>query len=305
MPEQSELVEGHQIEQSFFDDPTEGATLRTKNDPSDPYQRTVIASRGRKSDFKVLVTLSSCVHGYLDSTVPNPIPATLIVMRYEFRTTNKKNSYESIYTELEFSNETTTSLMDEPYVIAYAPFQQPGKARITMNDVTQNHAAHVDSIGVNAAIGGANVSGQWGTTTQENFKKEYFQLLQASRELSKDIGPGPNTVWWDMAASQNPGKGAGEGVPPSLQVAVLVQRKDLVKFKVNFKLSLKAGIWHDAISALKTFWGIERDDPILFDPNLPPVGDMTGIDKNHLGILNDKGSLQNLGFFRNLSKLDE
>lgn len=286
------------IEVHFFDDPTNGATLKTKNDPSDPYQRSVVTSyRGRPSSYKALVTLRTCVHGYLDSNDQPRLPATLVALEIQLNSLDHDSQYKSMYAELKFSNMTFTSFMNEPQVIAYSPFETPVRARETTERVTKTSQEKITSVeggavGIRGTVGFD--IGRTKTTIGEN---RHFQLLQASREMSTDMGSGPNVVWWHMMASTDSGRGP-EGIPPILNVTALVQRKDMAKFQADFKLRLQAGAWHDSVRAFLTFWGIGRDEPILFDPSRSPVGG-TGINPENLKNLVTDGILGKIGFAKN------
>jgi hypothetical protein len=300
MLDQSELA--NPTEYSIYEDLSQGAHLKTTNDPSDPYQRDVITSRGRKSQFKALVTLTSCVHGHLDSSVNNPVPATLVILHYELHCLSGRHKFDTAYTELEFSNEVRTSPPNEPHVIALAPFHQTATANERTTEVVRNSGSRLEGVGADVLGIGAHIYGNVGTAVEEMYEQRHFQLLQASREMSRYASAGPNIVWWNMRATQHPGE-KSEGIPPVLRVAALVQRKDYAKFQAKFLLRLEAGVWYRAGASWKNFWGIGSDDPILFDPSRDPVGG-EGIDKDNLGKLMTGTDLQTLGFFRNPVKLD-
>jgi hypothetical protein len=286
----------------FFEDISQGAILRTRNVPADQKHRSIVTSRGDKSrTYKSIVLLTTVVHGFLDADATPPIPATLIVLDYRLNGLKKKKpNYASVYTELEFANTTPGLPVQEPFVRAFAPFDQAGFDQETWKEEHITTTYKITALEIDAGIGSGRVEGDLGQERERTEKKRYFQLFQASCLSVKDGMKGCDTVWWNLRQSE----GTKEGVPPLFRTAVLIERSDeQSQFKARFIMALETGWWTSTKNKFDRWFGISKDDPLLFDPTEQDRGCPEGVDKRRLGKLMEKEDLSGLGGYRNLADL--
>jgi hypothetical protein len=286
----------------IFEDLTQGATLRTRNKPETQEQRPVVTARGNRSlRYKSAVELATCVHGVLDDKATPPVPATLIILNYRLNGLARgKSNYAQVYTELEFANMVRGSPQTEPFVRAFVPFSVSGYDQETVREKLVKDTYKVTELGIKVQGVKANLGGDLGHELEETRRKRYFQLLQGSVSSVKDGMKGYDTVWWDLRQNDN----TEEGVPSLFSTAMLVLRADMTtEFKAMFRLALRTG-WLDGMTnRLTKFFGISRDDPIRFNPRLPPYGMPDWVDKNQLGKLLVDEEMNKLGGYQNLVNL--
>jgi hypothetical protein len=301
MPSQQDLIDDCTL--TVFEDLSHSAALKTTNPEDDPRQRQVITDRGRESsEFKATVRLAACVHGVLDRTAATPVPASLIILQFTLNSLHRKHTYRSLYTVLSFAADAADSAdvdpRTNPQIIAFAPFEKATAAHGVEVEKTRTKEVGLHNASITGPGGiGVALSGNVSRGEQKQYQMRYAQLLQASRHVSHHGSLGYDTVWWNMRESQV----LRDGIPTALRVAVLLQRSSLDKrFIANFKMRLDAGTWYKVKERWNDFWGLlESDDPIVFDPNLPPMGEMEGIDPENLGNLRKGDDLQTLGAFWN------
>lgn len=301
MPSQQDLIDDCTL--PVFEDLSHGAALKTTNPKDDPRQRQVVTDRGRESsEFKATVRLAACVHGVLDGTADVPVPASLIILQYTLNSLHPKHTYRSLYTILNFAAAAADSADVDPrmnpQIIAFAPFAKAAAPRGVEVEEKRTKEAGLQSISATGPGGiGMTLGGNVSRGAEAQYNKRYAQLLQASRHVSQDGSLGYDTAWWNMRQSQV----LRDGIPTTLRVAVLLQRASPDKgFICDFKMKLDAGTWYKVKERWNDFWGLlESDDPILFDPNLPPMGEVEDIDSGNLGTLRKGEDLQTLGAFWN------
>jgi len=283
----------------IYDDLSKGAQLKTRNPKHDSRQRQIITDRGRNStEFKASVRLAACIHGFLDSSVEQPKHASLIILEYTLNSLHEKHKYRSLFTELVFGclDEEADPILT-PQIIAFAPFEKAVRARGIDVEETRNTGKKIESLGINTPTGvGVNLGGKLGGEIEKKYTRRYAQLLQASRHVSKDDLLGYDTVWWNMQQNDE----LKDGIPTTIRVAVLLERKNGDKFTAKFRMKLDVGTWYNALRKWNDFWGLcEIDDPIIFDPQLEPTKEVDGIIANNLGKLSDGSDLKTLGQFWN------
>lgn len=298
MPTQEDFTNDFTFE--VFEDLFYGAELKTRNPRDDPRQREVITDRGRASnEFKATARLAVCVHGFLDSTISSPVPASLIVFEFTLNSLHRKHTYRSLYTSLAFNiSDPNADPKTTPQIIAFAPFEKAVSAHGVDVEKKKTKNTALQSVSVIGPGGaGATIGGNISRGLEQNYKKRYTQLLQASRHISHDGSLGYDTAWWNMRENEV----LHDGIPTSLRIAVLLQRASRdEKFVGNFTMKLDAGVWYKVKERWNDFWGlVELDDPVIFDPSLPPLGEMEGIDPENLGALRNGEDLQTLGAFWN------
>ena len=283
MPSQSELAAPKQYD--FFSDFSEGGQLMSKNIPTTEAQRLVVTNR-KKSPYKADVRLISCVHGVLSET--DRTEASLIVLEYHLICTGGAHRYTRLATRLEFRNQCQGELRREPFVKAFAPFE-----RSEMFDRLDVEHSKKETNEISAGLSftpvelGASLSREYG----KGYELPSFGRGQAFPEYT-DGKAGSDAISWELVEN----KTKAVGVPDTFRVALLVQRATSEIFLCDFTLRLHGGVWLTIENAFKKFYGIvDVDDPIIFDPALPPWGETECIDAQKLGdFARDRMLLQSL-----------
>jgi hypothetical protein len=259
-----------------------------------------VTSRGSiSSTYTATCTLKTCVHGYLDSSIPSPIPATLIVLEYNLSNPSS-NKYTEVFTAFEFSSgigKKGTGGEEGPHVIAWAP--KTAKAHVTTAEERKTKDRKFEELRLDVLGNGGKISAPLGNSTTEVGTRNYFQYISSDKSLSGKGGTGYNRVWWHMEEN----KREKDGVPPSITTAVLLERKDDEKFSGKFVLNLQATKLHKARNEWNRFWGIVEDDSVLFDPKLPKYGG-EGIQEGYLGLYRVNDDLEDMGHFENPPVVD-
>lgn len=301
MIDQTALSKGKKF--AVLEDLSQGAAYKTKNE-KDQFQRPVVTSRGAKSvKYKTTVTLTTCVHGYLDALATPAVPASLIVLEYSLNAISDEK-YATAYTSLEFSKMDPAAAGKGPKIVAWSPHSS--KAHLSKVDEVKTKDRRFEGVKIDAMGNGGEINGAWGTSTETTAEREYFQVIQSDKQQSGSSGTGCDGVWWSMR--QNPD--LKDGVPPTLKTAILVRRDVAAadaKFVGTFILNPHATKRHAFKDRWNNWWGVVEDDPILFDPTLPKLGG-EGIPAGKLGELcvgEGYEDLRDLGYFKNLRVLIE
>ena len=283
MPSQQALSLAQQY--AVVENVEEGGQLMTKNVPSTQAQRQVITNRGKKSPFKADVRLVTCVHGKMSET--DSTPASLVVLEYHLGCTGGRHRYDTVTTRLAFENKETKKLEEEPFVRAYAPFKQSKR----MDAIDVEHSKKWKAEGtLGASFTPANLGTTIGKESEKKYNLDSCAFGQAFPEYT-DGKPGTDAIIWEIREN----KIKGVGVPDTFRVAFLIQRTNLEKFLGHFSLDLYAGIWFAATQSFKSICGlIEMDDPIIFDPSLPPQTEDTDTVSSSLGEYVSQDKLQSL-----------
>ena len=104
------------------------------------------------------------------------------------------------------------------------------------------------------------------------------QMRVIGNTLCDDYGT-ETGVYWTLLENEE----TRNGVPAFLRTSILLKRKQDSKFQCTFKVKID-GDWK---TKLKSYCGYKaRDDPILFDPELPPTNNLRSeYDTGNLGAL--------------------
>lgn len=283
MPSQMELSCVKQY--AVLENIEEGGQLMTKNVPSNQAQRNIVTNRGKRSPFKADVRLVACVHGKMSEDTSTP--ASLVVLEYHLGCTGGRHRYDSVTTRLAFDSAKPKNSKDEPFVKSYAPFKLSKMMDAVEIEHTQKWKAEGNA---GANFTPANVGLTLGKESEKKYNLDSCAFGQAFQEFS-DGKSGTDAILWELREN----KTKGIGVPDTFRVALLIQRTDSEKFLGHFSLDLHAGIWFAATQSFKSVCGlVEVDDPIIFDPSLPPQTDDVEINASNLGQFIEQEKLQKL-----------
>lgn len=245
----------------------------SKNVPTTEAQRLVVTNR-KKSPCKADVRLISCVHGVLSEA--DRTEASLIVLEYHLICMGGAHRYTRLDTKLKFRNQCQGEPRREPFVKAYAPFKQSEM----LDPVDIEHSKRkTNELSAGLSFTPAELGATVGRESEKVYKIPSFALGQAFPEHT-DGKPGSDAIVWELMEN----KTKAVGVPDTFRVALLIQRANSERFLCDFTLNLHGGVWFAVENAFKKFYGIvDIDDPIIFDPALPPQGETESIDSQMLG----------------------
>ncbi|KAK6538632.1 hypothetical protein TWF694_010210 [Orbilia ellipsospora] len=299
MPDQDDPCLAQGIEHYIFEASLDEGIIRARNDPFDEVQRSVITDRGVTSPYKVQALLKACIHGYMNGASSNP--ASLIVVDYQLVSLKEGSVFTSVTTSFTFSDcqspqsdTAQASAGSAPTVVAYAPFELP--VRFNQSTATESHKTNPE-LNIAPEFNGISLGGfKFGTESSSSHEQKYFEQGTAGRHFDGD----KQIVWWNLIHN----KSQNHGVTPQFRVAVLVERKTDSKFQANFKIAARGGFGYK-IQSLKDKWLYKTaiDDPIIFDPARPPMGDLEGIEASELGKLKKRERLQGLSMVPGLEIL--
>lgn len=182
---------------------------------------------------------------------------------------------------------------------AFAPFETPEFDQETWREEQVKTSKKITKLNIDMGVGGGGIEGDLGSERDHTERKRFFQLLQASYSSAKDGMNGYDTVWWSLSQNEDMRK----GVPPTFSTAMLVQRWDETsEFKGKFVMALETGKWTEMKNRIDRWFGVGKDDPILFDPKEEGRGCPKGVDRNKLM---ENGGLAGLGGYKNLENFSK
>ena len=287
MRTQDDLAQG--FTQDIFKASLDEGIIRERNDPLDEVQRSVITDRGVTSPYKVQALLSACVHGTLD---PNSkTPASLIIVDYQLEALNEGSTFTSATTSFTFSeyagpNRTGDEPVSAPAVLAYGPFEY--LAKLNPSTATEQSKTSQE-LEIKPEASGISAGGiKFAHESESTHEERYFERGRAGRHF--DHGRAHN-VWWNLVYNRS----QKLSITPKFRVAMLVERKSDSKFQAQFKIAARGGFGY-MIQELKDRWLYKTaiDDPIIFDPSRPSMGDLQGVDATKLGLLKKRERLEAL-----------
>ncbi|KAJ8131361.1 hypothetical protein O1611_g2264 [Lasiodiplodia mahajangana] len=250
----------------------EGSNFRTQNDPSAPLQRINIVER--KGTVDVRCNSLDVIHGHLKD---GEGPATLIVYEFQFDPRKKARRISSVDIEFSFGSDSGK----EPGVLKISNKGRMVLERTSqMETITKGGEATARGNALAAELG---CSWKWEKTISHETKDA--TTIVGSIDLphgGRNYGA-PNTAAWTLIENET----MKTGVPAYLRTAVLLSRGDEEKkFFSTFKIRAKV----DLISGITQLFGrTPKDDPILYDANLPPTNKLRDYDTSSLAAVDLQG----------------
>lgn len=225
------------------------------NDPANPYQReTVTHQRGTVG---IRCKSREIVHGILspdDDTF-----ATFLVYDFHFDTFKSFRRITEAIVTFEFRDSEPKA--PSPEVVRMEPL---GKCSLepTTHETSRTRentaGANVSKFGV--GLGASTLSSK---TVSGSAKS---QARVVGSPLCSNYGKETGASWSLFENAEG-----RDGVPSFLRTAILLKRQRRSKFECTFKVKVR-GDWR---STMKTYCAIKPiDDPILFDPELPPTNNL-------------------------------
>ncbi|OHE93567.1 hypothetical protein CORC01_11164 [Colletotrichum orchidophilum] len=238
--------------------PSDGkADYRTRNSKADPFQRTTVVDRDGVVSIRCKIL--DVVHGTMSPDNPTSF-ATLNVFKCAFISRRHSRRASSADVELVFKGRGAGA--PDPEVVEIAP---QGKFCL-MPETEENTVTREVSGGVTVPlVGGPGAEGmlKWQEVGVRQ-KKKYTTVIGEARLLGRNEGEDDSAAWTLL---ENPI--TCDGVPEALTGAILLKRRDgFSHFQCDFSITVKTDRWTAFANFFKS---LPLDDPILFDPRLPPT----------------------------------
>ncbi|PTB69718.1 hypothetical protein BBK36DRAFT_1111428 [Trichoderma citrinoviride] len=263
-----------------------GSGYHTRNDPTNKYQRQTVTER--RGIIEVRCKSRDVIHGILsEETGQN---ATLLVYDFYLDTTRKSRRIVSASLEFEFGSSVPGA--PAPQVQAIAP-----AGRITLLQSTQEESVK-RAVDVNAGVSefGANAGGtvSWEKTVSRTTSDD---ARVTGHIFSDDYGKGVGASWTIHENST-----IKSGTPSFLRCAILLNRGfDDNQFQCKVRIRVEAD-WKSEMGRL--FGSTPPDDPVLFDPDMPPTNKLRKYDTENLGSI-DLDEFVDIVFDKQLKKKKE
>ncbi|KAL6878818.1 hypothetical protein J3F83DRAFT_724008 [Trichoderma novae-zelandiae] len=263
-----------------------GSGYHTRNDPSNKYQRQTVTER--RGIIEVRCKSRDVIHGILSEETGES--ATLLV--YDFYLDTTRRSRRIVSASLEFEFGSSVAGVPAPQVQAIAP-----AGRITLLRSTQEESVK-HGAGVNAGVGefGATAGGSvsWEKTVSRTTSDD---ARVTGHIFSDDYGKGVGASWTIHENST-----VKSGTPSLLRCAILLNRGfDDNQFQCKVRIKVEAD-WKSEMGRL--FGSTPPDDPVLFDPDMPPTNKLRKYDADNLGSI-DLDDFVDIVFDKQLKKKKE
>ncbi|TVY61897.1 hypothetical protein Focb16_v012980 [Fusarium oxysporum f. sp. cubense] len=225
--------------------------FHTRNDPVAPFQRSTITER--QGITQVQCFSREIIHGYLS---PDGNNATLLVYDLHLDTTKKSRRIREAQVKFEFRSSNPGS--SDPQIAKIAPYGS--------KSLLPTSAEESKTLGYGLSAGASQFvsvesSAKWEKTVNQT-KNDAARV--AGGFLCNDYGKQVGAQW---ILFEN--KLVASGTPRFMRFAILLDRENNEE-EFECKVTIDAsGDWKTVLGGL--VGSTPRDDPILFDPVLPPT----------------------------------
>ncbi|KAI6087191.1 hypothetical protein F4821DRAFT_236617 [Hypoxylon rubiginosum] len=228
-------------------------TFHVKNRSQEDWERRIVIERRTKTT-EIRCHLLDVIHGTLDFD-SNSSPATLMVFKFRFDVTGHARRLTRARIDIEFfakeANDTA------PTILAIAPDERWTILPTVDNEENIVHGALNGGVtGIPFVNAGAEVS------LQKTWNKDISDAttVTGGAHMGENIDSGePTACGWSILEN----KTRKTGLPDSLTVAVLAQRKTNKQFNATVSLEASGNI---RTKLDRMFNKIPIDDPVLFNP---------------------------------------
>jgi len=250
---------------SLFQVGAEGAIYRVQN-ASGEFQRQHIIDRD--ADFMVQCNLVNVIHGIFS---PGGDEATVIVIEFRFHSTKNGRQFREANIEILFKG-AIDNMADgdsDPEVVEILP-----KGKWVLDPTYEARKLERDGGMGGRARGGigeleVHVSRR---ETISSVKESRASVTGAIRIEGRNFGA-TNLAKWTML--ENSSDANTDGIPTVLRAAILLKRKCGGYFKATVKIKTKVDARNSVYNKLEDLLGMTpKDDPVLFNPSLPPEEDV-------------------------------
>lgn len=246
-----------------------GSGFHEKNNPLSPYQRRGVLQR--KGAFNIQCTLLDVIHGKMHPGSKDF--ATLVVIKFRFEKRRLRRRIMSADISLEFFGLDAEST--RPTVHAIIPHDQYAIVETTSHQEKSHEGSTNFKIGCFDLVSGGGVYTVRQVTNEDLTDAT---TVSGSTDLIGYEWGDPNCASWTLLENET----RKSGIPSSLQVAVLLKRKDHEKFGCNVNVKCRA----DFKTRVEKLFGTQsEDDPVLFDLRIEPTNNLRVYETDELGEL--------------------
>ncbi|KAF5597986.1 hypothetical protein FPANT_3939 [Fusarium pseudoanthophilum] len=259
--------------------------FHTRNDPAAPFQRPTITER--QGITQVQCFSREIIHGYLS---PDGNNATLLVYDLHLDTTKKSRRIREAQIKFEFKNSSPGS--PAPQIVKIAPH---GSVSLLATSAEESRTTGYGLSAGASQFVTVESSAKWEKTVSQT-RNDVARV--SGGFLCNDYGKQVGAQW---ILFEN--KLVASGTPRFMRFAILLGREDDEE-EFECKVTISAsGDWKTELAGL--VGSTPRDDPILFDPTLPPTNKLRkAYDIENLGSL-DLDEFVEIEFDKPLKKAGE
>ncbi|KAM0445937.1 hypothetical protein ACHAPV_009265 [Trichoderma viride] len=253
------------FDMGMFEGGGQGSGFHTKNNPKDPYQRSQVIQRtGHGIDIRC--SLVDVIHGAISAD--SDYWATLLVFQFRFDPQRRARRISEAKIQLRFDVTDAKNEVPEVEAVSFDGHYSflPSKQSETI------------TYGSDLSLGSSYGAELKGTTKWEKtVARDTIDVTTVSgSKLVVDNKPPDRIAKWTLLEN----KTLKTGIPASVQVAVLIKRRDEAVFSCVPRLECKADKW---TSMQSFFGGVPEDDPVLLKPDSKPTNKLMDYDTEELG----------------------
>ncbi|KAF5558519.1 hypothetical protein FNAPI_5044 [Fusarium napiforme] len=241
--------------------------FHTRNDPEAPFQRSTITER--QGITQVQCFSREIIHGYLS---PNGNNATLLAYDLHLDTTKKSRRIREAQVKFEFKSSSPGNAA--PRVAKMAPH---GSVSLLATSAEESKTTGYGLSAGASQFVSVESSAKWEKTVSQT-RNDAARVSGGFRcnDYGKQVG-----AQWILFEN----KLVASGTPRFMRFAILLDRENDEEEEFECKVTIGAsGDWKTEVAGL--VGSTPRDDPILFDPTLPPTNKLRkAYDIENLGSL--------------------
>jgi hypothetical protein len=289
------------IEISLYEeiDSPENAAQGSFKTPLTSRDGTLITCSAKKSPYKFSVEGILYADGWEDDTKKQAM--TLVVLTIKLNCTDLNGRYRSVEMSIDFEDlqSTPKNTRAKPTVVAFAPFAKTDRWNESEAEWRRKYYAEAEV----GASNMAEVKAKAGVESETTSHKHFFDQGSAWCNFSY-FDARRNGVVWFMRHNTD----QGHGVPPEMQVAVLLSRASDAEFNATYRMRLNAGTIQNFLDKAQRIFNCSRQKPSSFPikPQEIPRSAYEGktilkkIDLKQLGKLAEGDMLHGLTFVTGL-----
>lgn len=235
--------------------------FHTSNPPENRWQRATVTDRGGAVDIRCQA--KAMIHGSLGPDTDEL--ATLLVYEFSFDRARRFRRVASVNINFKFSSSVPGSAGPEVHDIA--PMGEWSLGETTQ----QEHIERGTDLTLSGDFSGSTLGGthKWSKSVDRTTLD--YTMLRGSTTCDK-FG---RETGAKLVLHENTTALPKIGVPSFLRTAILLRRKTDECFECAVDLDIEAD-WKTRITRFFASKSQEKDDPIFFDPSLPPMNNLKG-----------------------------
>ncbi|KAK4862847.1 hypothetical protein LT330_002980 [Penicillium expansum] len=261
-------IENYLSDEDSDDETSFGLTLEesgedggyhTQNDPKNPWQRQTITERRGPVDIRC--KSREVIHGRLSPESSDEWEyATFLVYDFFFNAMQRFRRIASVNITFEFSSSEPGT--PGPQIYAASPFGQYSMMEVEQEETYMREGEAKADV---SPVTGANLGGSYKWSREISRTTTHDTRLIGNTitdKYGREIG-----VNWALLENDE----TNTGVPSFMRTAILLKRQQNTDFECSVKIKTTAD-WKTELKRFSASKG--KDDPILFDPELPPTNNL-------------------------------